>query len=223
MRAVIEKTMHKGKVLEYGNVLAAEYIGSSVGTKRTFRYHLPDGTDGYFAADGTSARKTFLKSPLKFTQVTSGFAHSRYVPALNYTGAHYGVDFNASTGTPVWAVADGTVTRAGWDDGGGNIVCLKHIMNFETCYMHLSKIDVKAGEHVAQKMVIAESGGTGRLTTGPHLHFGMKRGGNWVNPLNQNFPRSEPLPRPLLLDFREKTAELVSRLAAKSVAAIGVK
>ena len=103
MRAVIEKTVHKGRTLEYGNVLAAEYIGSSVGTKRTFRYHLPDGTDSYFAEDGTSARKTFLKSPLKFAQVTSGFG-GRFHPILNYYGAHNGVDFNAAMGTPVWAV-----------------------------------------------------------------------------------------------------------------------
>lgn len=222
MRAVIEKTVHKGRTLEYGNVLAAEYIGSSVGTKRTFRYHLPDGTDSYFAEDGTSARKTFLKSPLKFAQVTSGFG-GRFHPILNYYGAHNGVDFNAAMGTPVWAVADGTVTRAGWDDGGGNIVCIKHLMGFETCYMHLSKIEVKAGERIAQKTVIAESGNTGRLTTGPHLHFGMKRGGNWVNPLNQNFPRGDPLPKPLMIDFKTKTADLVSKLAARSVAAIGVK
>jgi murein DD-endopeptidase MepM/ murein hydrolase activator NlpD len=219
MRAVIEKTMHKGRVLEYGNVLAAEYVGSSVGTKRTFRYHLPDGTDAYFAEDGTSARKTFLKSPLKFAQVTSGFG-GRFHPIINQFGNHNGVDFSAGIGTPVWAVADGTVTRAGWDDGGGNIVCLKHLMSFETCYMHLSKIDVKVGERIAQKTVIAESGNTGRLTTGPHLHFGMKRGGAWVNPLNQNFPRGDPLPKPLMTDFKEKLAELRPRLEAKPVASV---
>jgi murein DD-endopeptidase MepM/ murein hydrolase activator NlpD len=73
---------------------------------------------------------------------------------------------------------------------------------------------------VAQKAVIAESGNTGRLTTGPHLHFGMKRGGAWVNPLNQNFPRAEPLPTALLTDFREKTAEVAARLAARSLASL---
>jgi murein DD-endopeptidase MepM/ murein hydrolase activator NlpD len=219
MLAVIEKVVHKGRVLEYGNVLAAEYVGSSVGTKRTFRYRLPDGAESYFAADGTSARKTFLKSPLKFSQVTSRFG-GRLQPILNVFGAHNGVDYQAGVGTPVWAVADGVVTRAGWDDGGGNIVCLKHVMSFETCFMHLSKINVRPGERVAQKAVIAESGNTGRLTTGPHLHFGMKRGGAWVNPLNQNFPRAEPLPTALLTDFREKTAEVAARLAARSLASL---
>lgn len=219
MRAVIEKVLHKGKVIAYGNVLAAEYIGSSVGTKKTYRYRLPDGSETYFAEDGTSARKTFLKSPLKFSQVTSRFG-GRFHPVLNAFGKHNGVDFHAGVGTPVWAVADGTVTRAGWEDGGGNVVCLKHSMGFETCYMHLSKLEVRPGQRVAQKAVIAESGNTGRLTTGPHLHFGMKRGGSWVNPLNQNFPRAEPLPRSLLADFRQKTAEVAARLAARSLAAL---
>jgi murein DD-endopeptidase MepM/ murein hydrolase activator NlpD len=85
-------------------------------------------------------------------------------------------------------------------------------MSFESCYLHLSKIEVKAGDHVAQKTVIAESGNTGRLTTGPHLHFGLLRGGRWVNPLNQNFPRAEPLPKALLPRYRAVLEELQGRL-----------
>lgn len=217
MRAVIEKVMHKGQLLEYGHVLAAEYIGSSVGTKRTFRYQQPDGLESYFTADGSSSRKTFLKSPLKFSSVTSGFGLR---PSLAQWGKHNGVDYHAPVGTPVWAVADGTVTRAGWDDGGGNIVCLKHSMSFETCYMHLSKIEVRVGARVAQKTVIAQSGNTGRLTTGPHLHFGLKRGGGWVNPHNQNFPRADPLPKAQLPAFQEAIADSVTMLDSKPVAAV---
>ena len=220
MRAVIEKVVHQGRVLEYGHVLAAEYVGQTVGTKRTFRYQLPDGVETYFAPDGSSSRKTFLKSPLKFSQVTSGFGGR---PSLAQWGAHNGVDYHASEGTPVWAVADGTVTRAGWDDGGGNLVCLKHVMSFESCYMHLSKIDVHVGERVAQKTVIDQSGNTGRLTTGAHLHFGMKRGGAWVNPLNQNFPRADPLPKALLSDYKEAIADYERRLDSTPVAAMGVR
>lgn len=219
MRAVIEKVVHKGRVLEYGHVLAAEYIGQTVGKKRTFRYQLPDGTETYFAADGSSSRKTFLKSPLKFSQVTSGFGGR---PSLAKWGVHNGVDYHAAEGTPVWAVADGTVSRAGWDDGGGNLVCLKHLMSFESCYLHLSKVEVHVGEKVAQKTVIAQSGNTGRLTTGPHLHFGMKRGGAWVNPLNQNFPRAAPLPKALLPDYRNAIADHQRLLDATPVAAVGV-
>ena len=218
MRAVVEKTMHKGQVIEYGNVLAAEYIGKSVGTKKSYRYKLPDGSESYFAEDGTSARKTFLKTPLKFARVTSGFG-SRFHPILNYVGSHNGVDYGTPAGTPVWAVADGTVTRAGWDNGGGNMVCVKHVMSLETCYLHLSKIGVTVGSRIQQKTVVGESGSTG-LSTGPHLHFAMKRGGNFVNPLNQNFPRADPLGKELLRDFKERIVDVATRLAAKPFAAL---
>ena len=218
MRAVVEKTMHKGQVIEYGNVLAAEYIGSSVGKKKSYRYKMPDGSETYFAEDGTSARKTFLKTPLKFARVTSGFG-SRFHPILNYVGSHNGVDYGTPQGTPVWAVADGTVTRAGWDNGGGNMVCVKHVMSLETCYLHLSKIDVTVGSRIAQKTVVGESGSTG-LSTGPHLHFAMKRGGAFVNPLNQNFPRAEPLSKELLRDFKERIADVAARMSAKPFAAL---
>ncbi len=222
MRAVVEKTLHKGRTLGYGRVLAAEYVGSTVGTKRSFRYKMPDGTETFFTEEGLSARKTFLKSPLKYATVTSGFG-SRFHPVLNYVGNHNGVDYHAPSGTPVWAVSDGLVTRAGWDNGGGNVVCVRHLMSFESCYMHLSRILVKAGQRIAQKTVLAESGNTGQLTTGPHLHFGLKRGGKWVNPLNQNFPRAEPLPGTLMDDFRQHIADTASKLSASPMAAFGAK
>ncbi len=220
MRAIVQKTIARGRTLSYGRVLAAEYIGGSVGTKRQFSYQLPGSErPSYFAEDGTSAQKTFLKSPLKYTHVTSRFG-GRLHPVLQYVRNHNGVDYQAAPGTPVWAVADGTVTKAGWDHGGGNTLCVRHVLSFETCYLHLSKINVKVGQRVAQKDVIAMSGNTGAYTTGPHLHFGMKRGGGWVNPLNQNFPRADPLPKELLADFKEKITDVAARLAAHSVAAV---
>lgn len=221
MRALVEKVYAKGKVLDYGNVIAAEYEGHSVGHKETYRYRLPDGTESYFLPDGTSARKTFLKTPLKFAHITSGFG-TRFHPILNYVGSHNGVDYGTPQGTPVWAVADGSVSRAGWDDGGGNMVCVKHVMSFETCYLHLSKINVRLGQRVQQKDVIGESGTTG-LSTGPHLHFAMKRGGSFVNPLNQNFPRADPLPKTMVADFQEKMATVKATLEATPVAARGVQ
>lgn len=220
MRAVVEKTFHKGRLLGYGNVLGAEYVGASVGTKRSFRYQLPDGTETYFMEDGQSARKTFLKSPLKYTHVTSNYG-GRLHPVLQSFRVHAGVDYRAPVGTQVWAVADGTVTRASYETGGGNTVCVRHAMSFESCYLHLSKMLVKVGQRVAQKTVIAESGNTGKYTTGPHLHFGMKRGGAWVNPLNQNFPRADPLPAELLPDFKAHIADTLTRLDATPVAGLG--
>src|SRR5690606_17174933 len=113
----------------------------------------------------------------------------RFHPVLKYVKAHNGVDYRAAVGTPVWAVADGTVTRSGYDPANGHAVCLRHMNGFETCYIHLSKRMVRPGQRVHQKDVIALTGNTGR-STGPHLHYALKRHGGYVNPLNQNFPRA---------------------------------
>ncbi|HYH95775.1 M23 family metallopeptidase [Hyalangium sp.] len=218
-RALVEKFVSKGRVLRYGEVLAAAYEGGLVGSKRVFRYQPADGQQAnYFQEDGSSARKTFLKSPLKFAHVTSGFG-SRFHPVLQYLKNHNGVDYGTPIGTPVWSVADGTVTKAQNTGPGGNTVCVRHTNGFETCYLHLSKYGagVRVGSRVSQKQVIAYSGNTGR-STGPHLHFALKRGGQFVNPLNQKFPRAEPLPKAQLPDFLARTKELASQLDSVSVA-----
>ena len=203
-RALVEKFVSKGRVLRYGEVLAAAYEGGLVGTKRVFRFQPPDGQANYFQEDGSSARKTFLKSPLKYAHVTSGFG-SRFHPVLQYLKAHNGVDYGTPIGTPVWAVADGTVTKAQNTGPGGNTVCVRHINGLETCYLHLSKYGagVRVGSRVSQKQVIAYSGNTGR-STGPHLHFALKRGGPVRQPAQPEVPpRRAPaqdaaagLPRP---------------------------
>lgn len=220
VRAVVEKIVSKGRLVRYGELLAANYQGSSVGKKRVFRYGLPDGSFSYFQEDGSSARKSFLKSPLKYAHVTSKFG-MRFHPVLQFVKAHNGVDYGTPVGTPVWAVADGTVLKAQYDGAAGNHLCIKHVNGLETCYLHLSKFGegVRAGARVSQKQVIAYSGNTGR-STGPHLHFAMKRAGNFVNPLNQNFPRADPLPTKLVPDFKEKIATWVEQFDATPVAAI---
>jgi len=220
VRCLVERVLSKGRLLRYGEVLAAEYRGESVGTKRVFRWQLPDGEWSYFQEDGTSARKAFLKSPLKFAHVTSRFG-MRFHPVLEYLKAHQGVDYAAVVGTPVWSVADGTVTVAGNTGAGGNSVCVRHRNGFETCYLHLSSYaaGVRSGARVAQKQVIGYSGNTGR-TTGPHLHFAMKRNGAFVNPLNQKFPRSEPVPPTLLARFRDAVTPIAASLDAPSLATV---
>ena len=220
VRCLVEKVLSKGRLLRYGEVLAAEYRGDAVGTKRVFRWQLPDGEWSYFQEDGTSARKAFLKSPLKFAHVTSRFG-MRFHPVLEYLKAHQGVDYAAAVGTPVWSVADGTVTVAGNTGAGGNTVCVRHRNGFETCYLHLSSYGagVRGGSRVAQKQVIGYSGNTGR-TTGPHLHFAMKRNGAFVNPLNQKFPRSEPVPATLLARFRAAVVPVAASLDAPSLATV---
>jgi murein DD-endopeptidase MepM/ murein hydrolase activator NlpD len=209
-RAVVEKVVSRGRHVRYGDVLAASYVGELVGHKRVFRHTLEDGQASYFQQDGSSARKSFLKSPLKYAHVTSKFG-SRFHPVLKYEKAHNGVDYGAAIGTQVWAVADGTVTRAGYFGANGNLVCLRHLNSLETCYAHLSQVRVKTGQRVRQKDVIALTGNTGR-STGPHLHYALKRGGSFVNPLNQKFPRAEPIPPAELERFAQSIRPLVERL-----------
>lgn len=211
-RMLVEKVTSRGRLLRYGAIQAASYEGSTVGKKRVFRYELPSGDKAYFLEDGSAAQKTFLKSPLKFANVTSRFG-KRFHPVLQYMKAHNGVDYGAPVGTPVWAVADGQVTRAGWDRGGGNTLCIRHSNGFETCYLHLSKFGagVRTGARVRQKQVVALSGNTG-MSTGPHLHYALKRGGAYVNPLAQKFPRAEPVPKELRADFEQHVQPLFARL-----------
>jgi murein DD-endopeptidase MepM/ murein hydrolase activator NlpD len=218
VRAVVQKYLSKDRLIRYGDVLAAEYQGATVGTKRVFRFSPERGTPTYFQEDGKSARKTFLKSPLKFANVTSRFG-TRFHPVLQYFKAHNGVDYGAAIGTPVWAVGDGTVTRAAQDGVNGKYVCIRHINNFETCYLHLSRFGagIRTGARVSQKQVVAYSGNTGR-STGPHLHFAMKRGGRFINPLNQHFPRAEPLAKEHLDEFRTQISPWLAQLDASGLA-----
>jgi murein DD-endopeptidase MepM/ murein hydrolase activator NlpD len=210
VRLLVERKRLDGKVIGYGRVLAAEYHGMSVGVHRAFRFTTADGQDGFYDEQGGSLRKAFLKSPLKFTRITSGYG-TRVHPILGYSRVHTGVDFGAPTGTPVWAPADGTVLFAGRKGGYGNLVMLRHANGYQTLYGHLSSIKVKAGARVQQKAVIAAVGNTG-LSTGPHLHYGMTLHGKPVSPMTQKFPPAEPVPKAELGTFRGAVAPLRDRL-----------
>jgi murein DD-endopeptidase MepM/ murein hydrolase activator NlpD len=211
MAIVVEKVFADGKLLRYGDVLAAEYDGAATGRKRLFRYTAPDGVTSYFDDEGQSARRGFLKSPLKYANITSRFGNRRH-PVLGYNRAHEGVDYGAPTGTPIWAVGDGQVKHAGWHGGCGKTVIVRHRNGYETVYCHLSGIAVSAGKPVSQKQVIGYVGSTG-LATGPHLHYAVKRGGKFMNPLQLQVPREAPIPEQWLADFREKISPLRARLA----------
>lgn len=215
MRMMVEKVYADGKLLRYGDVLAAEYTGSATGRKRLFRWTDPDGQTSYFDDEGQSARRGFLKSPLKFAQITSGFGNRNH-PLLGYMRAHEGVDYGAPIGTPVWAVGDGRVEQAGWYGGCGKAVILKHRNGYETVYCHLSAVAVSAGKSVSQKQVIGYTGSTG-LSTGPHLHYGVKQGGRYVNPLRIQIPRDAPVQARWLPAFREKIAPIRASLEAEPV------
>ncbi|HEX9287979.1 MAG TPA: M23 family metallopeptidase, partial [Anaeromyxobacteraceae bacterium] len=138
-------------------------------------------------------------------------------PVLGYVKAHQGVDYGAPVGTPVWAVGDGTVAQAGWNGGCGKSVTLRHRNGFDTVYCHLSAVAVHAGSRVMQKQVIGAVGQTG-LATGPHLHYAVRRGGGFVNPLSLKVPREAPVAPEHRADFQAKVAPLRSRLDGAPIA-----
>jgi murein DD-endopeptidase MepM/ murein hydrolase activator NlpD len=209
---LVEKVTAEGELLHYGNVIAAEYDGAETGRKRLFRYADPDdGRAAYYDESGNSARRGFLRSPLKYASVSSGFGTRRH-PVLGYVRAHQGVDYRAPTGTPVWSVGDGVVSIAGWMNGCGKTVAVRHHGGLESVYCHLSRVDVRLGARVLQKQVVGLVGMTG-LATGPHLHFAVKRAGAFLNPLGLKVPREVPLDARHRADFEARIAPLRAALA----------
>ncbi len=213
MKVLVEKVHADGRLLRYGEVLAAEYAGSAAGTKRLFRYTDPTGQTSYYDDEGRSARRGFLKSPLRYAHLTSRFG-SRLHPVLGYVRAHQGVDYGAPVGTPVWAVGDGVVSQSGWNGGCGRSITLHHGNGFDTVYCHLSAVNVRAGARVTQKQIIGAVGQTG-LATGPHLHYAVKRGGAFVNPMSLKVPREAPVSTGHKADFDLKIAPLRTKLDAR--------
>ncbi len=180
-RLAVEKLSLDGAFKRYGPILAAELV-SGQKVLSAVRFEDAAGKASYLSADGRSLRKSFLRSPLKFTRISSGFSFSRRHPVLGYRRAHPAIDFAAPPGTPVVAAGNGVVTQAGWAGGLGKAVRLRHANGYETLYGHLSRIDVRRGEQVSQGDRIGAVGSTG-LSTGPHLDYRMLRSGSYVNPL----------------------------------------
>jgi murein DD-endopeptidase MepM/ murein hydrolase activator NlpD len=149
--------------------------------------------DGYYDGDGRPLRKQFLRSPLQYSsRVTSRFSHRRFHPVLKVHRPHYGVDYGAPTGTPVRATANGSVTFAGWDRGGGKTVKVRHPNGYLTAYLHLSRYapGIRPGARVEQGQVVGYVGATG-LATAPHLDYRVQENQRWIDPLSL---KSEPAP-----------------------------
>ena len=200
---IIEKTFVENRFYKFGEVLAAAYEGVIAGSHRIIAWKDKKERTGYFDPDGRSVRKAFLKSPLNFTRISSGFSRNRFHPILHRTRAHLGVDYAAPRGTPVRAIGDGRVSFAGWKGGNGKLVTLHHPNGHRSHYAHLSRFarGIKVGRRVEQKQIIAFVGSTG-LATGPHLHFGVSRGGSFVNPITLR-----PIPDKSVSKDRKKAFE----------------
>ncbi len=200
-RIVVEKIYREGRFLTYGRILAAQYRDSDELHQAFYFPHPPEGGD-YYTAEGNAVRKTFLKAPVSYSRISSGYSHRRLHPVLKKVRPHLGVDYAAPAGSPVWAAADGVVVEKGYDRGSGRKVVLRHPNGYWSYYLHLARYGkgVRVGSKVRQKQVIGYVGSSG-LSTGPHLDYRLKHRGSWRNPLREKFPPGEPLPEGLAERF----------------------
>jgi murein DD-endopeptidase MepM/ murein hydrolase activator NlpD len=192
-QALVEKRFREGKEAGYGDILAAEFTNK--GEKfLAFRYQDGDKRASYYDQNGGSVRKAFLKAPLAFSRISSGFSMHRFHPITNTWKAHPAIDYAAPTGTPIKAVGEATITRIGFTRGNGNFIELRHSNGYTSLYLHMSKFarGMKKGKRVAQGQTIGYVGSTG-LATGPHLCFRMRKNGAPINPTKIKSPAAAPI------------------------------
>lgn len=192
-RVLYGQRMCDGEIIAVDTIYYAEFIRDEK-IIPAIMFDQGDHGNLYWNDKGESLRKAFLKAPLKFTRISSGFSYHRKHPVTGRVRAHTAVDYAAPVGTPVMTIGDGTVVSAGWTNGGGNTVKIRHNSVYTTSYMHLSRYGagIKAGARVRQGDVIGYVGSTG-LSTGPHLDFRVWKNGTAINPLKMDSPPSEPI------------------------------
>jgi murein DD-endopeptidase MepM/ murein hydrolase activator NlpD len=212
-KLVYEKKYRDGQYISDGRILAAEFINNGM-VHRAVRYTSADGViDDYFSPDGRSMRRQFLRAPLDFTRISSGFSFSRLNPILNTFTAHRGVDYAAPTGTPIKAAGDGRVSFAGVNGGYGRVVMIEHGGRVTTLYAHMSRFasDVYKGQRIKQGQIIGYVGSSG-WSTGPHLHYEYRVDGTHMNPRTVKLPSATPVPAEYRTDFLAKSAALLAEL-----------
>ena len=212
-KIVVEGRYLNGEFKKYGDILSAEFINNGE-TFYAYRFE-HNGEIDYFDIDGKSLRRSFLKAPLSFRRVSSGFTKKRFHPVLKIYRPHLGVDYAASSGTPVSAVGDGTVVFAGYKGQNGKITIIRHPNGYTTYYGHLSKIGkgIKKGIKIKQGQIIGYVGATG-LATGPHLDYRIKVNNKFVNPLALKLPRGNSIPKKLMAEFTNFKEEMDILLAS---------
>lgn len=182
-----------------GDVIAVDTVRYAVFTHDgqdfpMVMYNQGDGGNIWWNEKGESMRKAFLKAPLNYTRVSSGFSYARRHPVTRKVQPHTGVDYAAPTGTPVMTIGDGVITSMKYEGAGGNTVRIRHNSVYSTAYLHLSRYakGLKVGQRVRQGEVIGYVGSTGR-STGPHLDFRVWKNGTPINPLKMDSPPAEPI------------------------------
>lgn len=199
-KAVYEKTLCDGKVLDVEKVLFAEFTHGN----QTYKaYWFDDGSGNYYWNEkGESMRKAFLRAPLSYTRISSGFTYSRRHPITRKVRPHTGIDYAAPAGTEVMSIGDGVVVYKGYKRAEGNMVKIKHNSVYTSAYLHLSRYasGLKVGQRVRQGQVIGYVGSTG-YSTGPHLDFRIWKNGTPINPLKMESPPAEPLAEKDMSEF----------------------
>jgi murein DD-endopeptidase MepM/ murein hydrolase activator NlpD len=207
---LVEQTWREGELVGTSPVMAATFTVDGK-LHSGFRYSRPGGKPEYFTAEGRPLKKSFIRMPIQYARLSSKFGARRH-PVLGTMRMHKGVDYAASTGTPIMAAGDARVQFAGWQNGYGNVVILDHGRGHTTLYGHMSRIaKVRKGQRVAQGTVIGYVGSTG-LATGPHLHYEFRVNGAHRNPLSVTMPPPEPLSGKALAGFRAETSSALTRI-----------
>lgn len=211
-KALIEKRYRKGKFSGYGRILAARFVNK--GQKfNAFLFEESGGRCDYFDENGDSVRKAFLKAPLEFSRISSGYSNNRLHPILNVRRPHHGIDYAAPTGTPIKSIGDGKVITRSYAKGAGRYIKIRHNSIYTTVYNHMSRYarGLHVGEQVKQGDTIGYVGATG-YATGPHLDFRMKKHGEYVNPLKVESPPVEPVPEKDMARFNAQVNKLMAAL-----------
>lgn len=210
---IYEKHFIDGKLLNTGEILAAEFINQGHSIKAV-RYQDPTGKISYYTPTGDSMRKAFLRTPIDFARISSRFNLRRKHPVLNKIRAHKGVDYAARSGTPIKSTGDGKIIFRGKKGGYGNVVIIKHGQRYSTLYAHLSKFKrgQRTGTRLNQGDIIGYVGKSG-LATGPHLHYEFRVNGVHRNPLTVKLPNATPIKKKYIADFIEKASLLFAQLA----------
>jgi murein DD-endopeptidase MepM/ murein hydrolase activator NlpD len=216
-KVLVEKRFREGRPAGYGRILSAEFINQG----KSFQAILftdGDQSPSYFAADGQSLRKAFLKAPLAFSRISSGFTMRRFHPVSKTWKAHPAIDYAAPTGTPIKTVGDGIISAKGYTRGNGNYLKIRHNNGYETLYLHMSRFAsrLQQGSHVSQGQVIGYVGSTG-LATGPHLCFRMRKNGAPVNPQKIKVPSVAPVSAENMEQFRAHAKTLLAMLKDPAV------
>ncbi|MCP4218702.1 MAG: M23 family metallopeptidase [bacterium] len=201
----VEKRYLKGQFVGYGSILAAEFINRER-VIRIIRYTDPDGFTSYYHPDGRSVKKMFLRCPLPFMRVTSRYGNRRH-PVLKFSAKHNGIDLGAPRGTKIRVTSSGVVKTAAYSRYMGKYIIVRHPNRYETHYYHLSRRakKIKRGTRVEQGQIIGYVGSTG-LSTGAHLHYGVRRSGRYMNPLLLKSPSKNPVQPKYMANFKKFTA-----------------